>query len=84
MAMDLYRVPEGRMQQNLDLLEKMLDRSLSNAEIVSAVAEVLPEQNISEPENHEISPLSCCYPSRHSCFPTFKSTCRCCGVIRPH
>lgn len=44
LAMELYRVPEDRMQQNIDLLEKMLDRSASTAEIAAAAADVLPPQ----------------------------------------
>ena len=46
--MDLFRVPEDKYQQNLDLLEKIGEKIQDQTKIATAVADILPLQHIGE------------------------------------
>jgi hypothetical protein len=49
LSMDLFRVPEDKMQQNLDFLEKIIEKGHNAGEIALAAAEVLPDAHIGNP-----------------------------------
>lgn len=44
--MELYRVPEDKMQQNIDFLEKIIEKTPDEREIAAVVADILPEEQI--------------------------------------
>lgn len=46
--MELFRVPEDKMQQNIDFLEKIIEKTHDDSEIATAVADILPQEHIGE------------------------------------
>lgn len=46
LSMELFRVPEDKMQQNIDFLEKIIEKSQDDRGIAATVADILPEQHI--------------------------------------
>ena len=48
LSMELFRVPEDRMQQNIDFLEKIIEKTHDDSEIATAVADILPQEHIGE------------------------------------
>ena len=39
-------MPEDKMQQNIDFLEKIIEKTHDDAEIATAVADILPQEHI--------------------------------------
>ena len=48
LSMELFRVPEDKMQQNIDFLEKIIEKTHDDSEIATAVADILPQEHIGE------------------------------------
>lgn len=46
LSMDLFRVPEDKYQQNIDFLERIIEKPQDQTGIATAVAEVLPQEHI--------------------------------------
>lgn len=46
--MELFRVPEDKLQENIVLLEKIIEKTHNDTEIATAVADVLPQAHIGE------------------------------------
>jgi hypothetical protein len=46
LSIDLFRVPEDKMQQNIDFLEKIIEKGHDAGEVALAAAEVLPDAHI--------------------------------------
>ena len=46
--MELFRVPEDKLQQNIDFLEKIIEKTHDDSEIATAVADILPQEHIGE------------------------------------
>ena len=47
-TLDLFHIPENKVQDKLEVLEKMVGMTQDTGDIASAVANLLPEQDISE------------------------------------
>jgi len=48
-TMELFRVPEDKMQQNLEFLEKIIEKGHSSSEVALAAAEMLPDAHFGDP-----------------------------------